>query len=136
MSCKNCKKKTICIKPCDTVQKQLDNNSFACYKASWYEKIGYRDDALEFLLNIKNYAGKHSFFDSINNIYNEENIVFIKYLIIKYLSKKQRYALITYYFKNLTQQEIAKKTNVKPPTVNFHIKQGIKKLKKMIVNLL
>lgn len=48
------------------------------------------------------------------------------------LTEKQRYCIIEHYINNKCMSDIATETGVCTSTVSFHIKQGIKKIKKRI----
>jgi RNA polymerase sigma factor (sigma-70 family) len=135
MYCTTCKEKNTCKSLCSPLQSYLDKENPTIYLAYWYERV-MSADLLEFILYNKDYAGRHSLLDSITTTYSEENIKFIKYLIKNHLSEKQKNTLIDYYFNRLNQYELAKKYNVKQPTIHFHLKKGISRLKQLTKELL
>lgn len=135
MSCEHCKDRETCTEICENVKTILDKDSANFYKASFYE-FGYNEDKLEYLLNVKHYLGKSSLLDSNNDIYNIENVEFIRYLIDNHLPTRQREIVTDYYFNGMKQHRIAAKYGVTQPTVFFHIKQGIKSLKKLVKDLI
>ncbi len=50
------------------------------------------------------------------------------------LSKREASVISLYFFKNMSQKDIAKKLLISQPTVNVYIKRGLEKIKKVLLN--
>jgi predicted DNA-binding protein YlxM (UPF0122 family) len=135
MTCENCSKRANCTEPCQKIKGILDKESKKFTWSYWHE-FCYSNDTIEYIFTVKHHVGQNTLLETISPTLNEDNMIFIKYLIDNHLPIKQSNMLTDYFFNGMKQRQIAEKYNIKQPTVFFHIRQGLRSLRFMVKSLL
>ena len=119
--CNGCKNKDVCTELCPVVEKYVSgvevwDNSMVFTSA---ENLDY----------IKNGSYK----DIINDFtLGEEELMFV--VNMKRLTERQKECFILYYFKDMTQCQVAKHLKIDQRTVNYHLARAKKKIVKVLEN--